>query len=255
MVTVRAGREGQVEGMTVEPGVWSAERATEDAAVVASAVDGGAGEDVGNPSPVRSLHRRRPDSAPADRAAVAALVKAAAAGDHLAWDALVERFASTVWAIARAHRLNAADAADVSQTTWLRLMEHLDRIQQPERVGAWLATTARRESLHVLRMAGRQTPSGYDFDGLRDVSATAAPDRDLIRSERARLVTDLVERLPVRSQLLLRLLSADSPLSYRDISQALSMPIGSIGPTRARALEQLRRMAVGGGYQLEDVFD
>jgi RNA polymerase sigma factor (sigma-70 family) len=166
----------------------------------------------------------------------------------------VDRFASTVWAIARAHRLNAADAADVSQTTWLRLLEHLDRIQQPERIGAWLATTARRESLHVLRVAGRQTPSGYDFDVLPDEASMVAPERNLVRSESAQIVTDLVEKLPVRSQLLLRLLSADSPLSYRDISEALSMPIGSIGPTRARALEQLRRLAVGAGYKLEDVF-
>jgi RNA polymerase sigma factor (sigma-70 family) len=182
------------------------------------------------------------------------LVGAAAAGDHTAWDALVDRFASTVWAIARAHRLNAADAADVSQTTWLRLLEHLNRIQQPERVGAWLATTARRESLHVLRVAGRQIPSGEDFDVLPDSLTSTAPDRGLIRSERAQLVNDLVDKLPVRSQVLLRLLSADSPLSYRDISEALSMPIGSIGPTRARALEQLRKLALGAGCQLEDVF-
>jgi RNA polymerase sigma factor (sigma-70 family) len=159
-----------------------------------------------------------------------------------------------VWAIARAHRLSAADAADVSQTTWLRLLEHLGRIEQPERIGAWLATTARRESLHVLRMTGRQTPNGYDFDVLPDVAAAVAPDRGLLRSENAELVGTLVERLPVRSQLLLRLLSADSPLSYKDISEALCMPIGSIGPTRARALEQLRRLAVGAGYNLEDVF-
>jgi RNA polymerase sigma factor (sigma-70 family) len=197
--------------------------------------------------------RSRREADPNDRSAVAALVKAASAGDHGAWNELVDRFASTVWAIARAHRLNAADAADVSQTTWLRLLEHLDRIEQPERVGAWLATTARRESLHVLRVAGRQIPNGDDFDVLPDAAASVAPDRGLIRSERAELVTELVAKLPVRSQLLLRLLSADSPLSYRDISEALSMPIGSIGPTRARALEQLRKFALGAGYQPEDV--
>ena len=83
------------------------------------------------------------------------LVFAAKAGDSQAWNALVDRFASTVWAVARAHRLSAADAADVSQTTWMRLVEHLDRIEQPERVGAWLATTARRESLRILRLGGR----------------------------------------------------------------------------------------------------
>ena len=87
---------------------------------------------------------------------VTELVIDAAAGDSAAWDALVGRFAGTVWAVARGYRLSAADAADVSQTTWLRLVEHLDRIEQPDRIGGWLATTARRESLRVLRMSGRQ---------------------------------------------------------------------------------------------------
>jgi RNA polymerase sigma factor (sigma-70 family) len=189
-----------------------------------------------------------------DRAEVAALVRAAAMGDQGAWDSLVDRFASTVWAVARGYRLNAADAADVSQTTWLRLVEHLNRIEQPERVGAWLATTARREALRVLRMAGRQIPSGDDFEVLPDLQTSRSPDRDLIANERDRRVSELVEQLPPRSQRLLRLLSADSPLSYRDISEAMSMPIGSIGPTRARVLEQLRRLAVSAGFQLDDAF-
>ena len=185
---------------------------------------------------------------------VALLVQAAAAGNQGAWNALVDRFASTVWAIARGHRLNAADSADVFQTTWLRLLEHIDRIEQPERIGAWIGTTARRECLRVLRIAGRQVPSGEDFDVLPDPRSSQPSEREILADERSRLVNSLVEQLPVRSQLLLRLLSADSPLSYRDISEALCMPIGSIGPTRARALEQLRRLAVGAGFDLEDIF-
>jgi RNA polymerase sigma factor (sigma-70 family) len=189
-----------------------------------------------------------------DPADLTLLVQAASEGNQDAWNVLVERFAATVWAIARGHRLNAADSADVFQTTWLRLVEHLDRIEQPERVGAWIGTTARRECLRVLRIAGRQVPSGEDFDVLPDPSTSRSPDRDIIAGERSRIINHLVERLPVRSQLLLRLLSAESPLSYRDISEALSMPIGSIGPTRARALEQLRRLATASGVNLEDVF-
>ncbi len=189
-----------------------------------------------------------------DRSTVAFLVDAAGDGDHDAWNQLVERFASTVWAIARGHRLNSADAADVFQTTWLRLLEHLDRIEHPERVGAWLATTARRECLRLLRIAGRQVANGDDFDVLPDPRASRPPDGDLVATESRRLINQLVDKLPIRSQLLLRLLSADSPLSYREISEALSMPIGSIGPTRARALEQLRRIALGSGVDLEDVF-
>jgi RNA polymerase sigma factor (sigma-70 family) len=182
------------------------------------------------------------------------LVEQAAVGSQEAWNALVDRFASTVWAIARGHRLNPHDAADVFQTTWLRLVEHLDNIEHPERVGAWLATTARHESLRVLRVGGRQLPNGADFDTIADDRVDRSPDSDLISAEQSELLNQLVELLPIRSQTLLRLLSADSPLSYKDISEALSMPIGSIGPTRARALEQLRRLAAASGINLQDVF-
>src|SRR5579862_4969584 len=91
---------------------------------------------------------------------VAGWLRAAAGGDAKAWDCLVERFNNLVWAVARSHRLSSADAADVSQTTWLRLVENLDRIQQPERLGAWLATTARRESLAAIRRGGRHVAVG-----------------------------------------------------------------------------------------------
>ena len=184
---------------------------------------------------------------------VAGLVNAAAAGDSASWEKLVDRFAPTVWAIARGHRLNNADAADVSQTTWLRLVENLDRIQQPERVGAWLATTARRESLRILRLSGRQIPTGEDMAVIPDPESLKSPEHDVAVQERAQVVAELVTKLPVRSQLLLRLLSADSPLSYKDVSEALDMPIGSIGPTRARALEQLRRLAMQAGLDFADI--
>jgi len=182
--------------------------------------------------------------------AVADLVARATAGEQEAWNALVERFTPTIWAIARAHRLSEANAADVSQTIWLRLVEHLDRIEQPERLGAWLATSARRESLRVLRMAGRQVPTGDDFDLRSDTTASPPDVEDMGRKERDEALTELVGRLPCRCQLILRLLSADTPLSYRDLSDALGMPIGSIGPTRGRCLEQLRRLALRAGLSL-----
>lgn len=185
---------------------------------------------------------------------VASLVTRAADGDRQAWDHLVDRFASMVWSIARAHRLSPADAADVSQTTWLRLVENLGRINQPERIGAWLATTARRESLRIIRLAGRQVPRGDDLDLLPDPAPAESHAYRIISGERSEVISALVSQLPVRSQLLLRLLSADVPFSYRDISEAMDMPIGSIGPTRARALEQLRRLAARSGLELEDLF-
>ena len=106
----------------------------------------------------------------------------------------------------------------------------------------------------MLRLAGRQVPSGEDLDTLPDPAPTPALDHGLIAAERERLISELVEQLPMRSRLLLRLLSGDSPLSYKEISESLDMPIGSIGPTRARALEQLRKLAVRAGYKLEDIF-
>jgi RNA polymerase sigma factor (sigma-70 family) len=189
----------------------------------------------------------------AEQAALADLVRLAGRGDQNAWNALVDRFASTVWAIARAHRLDEATAADVSQTTWLRLVEHLDRIEQPERIGAWLATTARRESLRVIRMAARQVPTGEDFDLLQR-PVDASPDDRILTEERDTALAALVSQLPCRCRLILRLLSADTPLSYKELSEVLEMPIGSIGPTRGRCLEHLRRISARAGVELSDVF-
>jgi RNA polymerase sigma factor (sigma-70 family) len=174
-----------------------------------------------------------------DGAAVTRLVHDAARGDHAAWDALVDEFAGLVWAVARAHRLSDADAADVAGATWLALVENLDRLREAERVGAWLATTARRESLRVLRCAKRQVPTGDELaDEPADVPHLGA---DLLTDERDAVLWRAFERLPGRDQALLRMLVADPQPSYEEISAALQMPIGSIGPTRARSLERLRR--------------
>jgi RNA polymerase sigma factor (sigma-70 family) len=170
-----------------------------------------------------------------------ALVRAAADGDQHAWSALVDRYSKLVWAIARTHRLSADDASDVSQTTWLRLAEHIARLQDPSKVGGWLATTARHESLRVLRGAGRQIPMGEDMP--EPASATPGLDEELLRGERDTLLWRAFSRLPARDQSLLRLLMSDPMPSYDEIGAALGMPVGSIGPTRARCLERLRREA------------
>ena len=184
-------------------------------------------------------------------ASLADLVRWAGDGDRAAWNEIVDRYAGIVWAIARRHRLSAADAADVSQTTWLRLVEHLDRIENPERIGAWLATTARHESLRVLRLAGRQIPAlDDDFVELADAGAETRVDAALLTDERDRELRELVAALPARDQLLLQLLSHDAQPSYAEIGAALGMPTGSIGPTRARCLERLRRVAATRGINL-----
>jgi len=109
-----------------------------------------------------------------DPGEVGQLVTSAASGDATAWQALAERFSGLVWSVTRAFRLGNADAADVFQTTWLRLAENIGRIEQPDRVGAWLATAARRECLQCLRMAGRAVPTD-DIEGARRRGTSRRP--------------------------------------------------------------------------------
>jgi RNA polymerase sigma factor (sigma-70 family) len=178
------------------------------------------------------------------------LVRAAGAGDFDAWNELVNRFAGMVWAVARRHRLSAADAADVSQTTWLRLVEQLNRIEHPERVGGWLATTARRESLRVLRLADRQVSASHDNFLDLTIAADDSPEDAVTTQERDRELWQLFSQLPSRCQMILQLLGGDEPLSYADLAAALEMPVGSLGPTRARCLDHLRRLAATRGISL-----
>jgi RNA polymerase sigma factor (sigma-70 family) len=170
----------------------------------------------------------------------AQLLRAASLGEQEAWDRLVHRFSGLVWSVARSFRLDPDAAADVSQTTWLRLVEHLDDIRDPARLSSWLATTARRESIRTLRLAGQQVPT--DQESRLDV-ADADEDvmsADLLRNERDTVLWRAFETLSSRCRQLLRVLMADPPPSYAEISAALDMPIGSIGPVRARCLTALR---------------
>jgi RNA polymerase sigma factor (sigma-70 family) len=179
---------------------------------------------------------RRDDTEPD----VATLVRQAASGNRASWDALVDRFGSMIWSIARGMRLSAADAADVSQTTWLRLFEHLDRIEHPERIGGWLATTARRECLRVQKHGGRQVLMGDDVDLPSEDTADSTIDLSLLTDERDAALWEAFSEMPPRARTLLSLLMTDPPISYKEISETMDMPIGSIGPTRARMLNALR---------------
>ena len=180
----------------------------------------------------RTPRRRLPE------ARIVELVAGAAAGEQRAWNGLVHQFGGMVWAVARAHRLREADAADVSQTTWLRLLEHLGELKDPARVGAWLATTARRECLRVLREGDRRLL--YGENAPEHPSSDMAPDEAVLQSERHDALHRGFSRLRPSDQVLLRLLMAEPRPPYEEIAAALEMPIGSIGPTRQRALERLR---------------
>jgi RNA polymerase sigma factor (sigma-70 family) len=176
-----------------------------------------------------------------DAQGLTALVDSAGHGDSDAWVALVDRFENLIWSVGRAHRLDTADAADVVQTTWLRLLENLGRIQEPERLAGWLVTTARRECLRTLRRAGRER-SGAGTVSAPDVTTPPA-DAALLREERDVTLWRCFGRLPERCQRLLRILIATDSPAYAEVAAAMGMPIGGIGPTRMRCLEKLRAIA------------
>jgi RNA polymerase sigma factor (sigma-70 family) len=173
---------------------------------------------------------------------------AAAAGDRRAWDALVTRYAGLVWTVARGMRLGDADAADVSQVTWLRLVENLDRIRDPEALGSWLATTARREAIALLRRR-REVP----LEVPERIEATddqqPPPWQELLVDERNQELWRAFRQLSQRCQSVLRLLVVEPSGSYAAAAAALDIPVGSLGPTRARCLETLRGLLGRSSYE------
>jgi RNA polymerase sigma factor (sigma-70 family) len=186
-----------------------------------------------------------PRRAPEPPGHVEQMLRAAATGDEAAWQALKMRFTPRVRSVARTYRLGSHDVEDVVQTTWLRLVERIHALERPESVGAWLETTARRESLRVLRLAQREQPTGDEL--LPEESTAPADESRLAADDRRAALAASLRRLPPRHRRLLALLASESEPSYVEISRALGMPIGSIGPTRARCLERLRQDPVVAG--------
>ncbi|MFJ2608230.1 RNA polymerase sigma factor [Streptomyces sp. NPDC091279] len=181
-----------------------------------------------------------------DRSDVGALVQSAGDGDAAAWKALVEGLSPLVWSVARAHRLSDADAHEVYQTVWFRFAQHLGRLREPEKAGSWLATTARHESLKVIKSLRRLTPTD-DPQLLDRVSDDRTPEQSLLDSEEAAAQSERIrhlwqefEELGERCRQLLRVLMASPPPSYQEVSAALGIAVGSIGPLRQRCLRRLR---------------
>ncbi len=172
------------------------------------------------------------------------LVLRAQAGEQQAWDELVERFSSLVWWTARQRGLSNDDAADVCQTTWLRCFQSIGKIRDPEVIGSWLVTTARREAIRLSKRSGRQVLVGQEnedkFDVI-DVRDHVDPSSLLVNEEQAEGVRKAMNRLPEQGQNLLTMLMEHDRPNYVTIAETLDMPIGSIGPTRARHIERLRR--------------
>ena len=180
----------------------------------------------------------------------AELLELAARGDQAAWGRLVEEYDGLVRSVARSFSLQAADVHDVAQTTWLRLVQHLHTIRDPEQLAGWLAVTARRESLSVLRTASRETP-GSVVDETPD--CTVDLEGSVVDREVARELWASVDRLSPRQQQLLVALFREELDSYGEVAARCAMPVGSIGPTRARGLSRLRREITGRGLGPEDL--
>ncbi len=173
-------------------------------------------------------------------ATVTELLAAADSGSQEAWNALVDRYGRLVWSVIRGFRLDAATAADVSQTVWLRLVEHCGRIRNPEGLASWLATTARHESIRASRRLSRAVPTEFTVE-VPDEASPSAVERIVLDEEITEVVAAFDE-MSEKCRDLLGLLCTDPPLDYEQISEVLQMPVGSIGPTRSRCLERLRRL-------------
>ena len=170
------------------------------------------------------------------------LVAQARDGDRHAWDTLVERYAPLIWSICRRYQLDRTDAEDICQAVWLRLVEQLDNLRDPAALPGWIATTAQRECYRAQRAKCRLAAGGQvpDADNLPDEQTVVADD-ELLAAERHAALREAFRDLPPNCQRLLALLIADPPIPYAEISARLGIPIGSIGPSRSRSLEKLRR--------------
>jgi RNA polymerase sigma factor (sigma-70 family) len=187
-----------------------------------------------------------PHSSPTQRTEMAAepglqtLVGAARRGDPDAWSRLIARFDPMLRRVARSHRLGGADVDDVVQATWTLLYTHIDTIREPAAVAGWLATTVRRQALRQLRCHAReQLTADHDFG----LVAHETPESLAIAAESHQVVRRALATLPERQRRVVTLLAAQPALDYRQLGSVLKMPIGSIGPTRARGLASLQRDA------------
>ena len=170
---------------------------------------------------------------------VAELLLAARTGDRSAWEQLVGRYSRLIRSVAAEFRLQESDAADVAQNTWLRLFAYAATIRDPEKLGGWLATTARREALALLRRSRPEVTS--ESAGCDVATADPSPEDVVVLAETRAAVRRATAELSGRQRLLVDELFYQPPRSYEEVSQRTGLPVGSIGPTRIRTLRRLHR--------------
>lgn len=176
-----------------------------------------------------------------DDPTVIALVTRAVNSDKDAWNEIVERYAPLVWSICVRYRLKTQDIEDVGQTVWLLLVEQLGKLREPAALPGWLATTTQRECLRALAVARRTQDAGTLDDAPDVVLDAGAIEQEILTAERNAALRAALGELPLPCQHLLGMFIADPPCSYAEISATLRIPVGSIGPRRARCLDRLRR--------------
>jgi RNA polymerase sigma factor (sigma-70 family) len=188
---------------------------------------------------------------------VVALVTRASGGDQGAWHELVDRYAPLVYTICTRYRLSTHDIEDVGQNVWLLLVEQLGKLREPAALPGWLATTTARECLRVVTAASKAERLGTGLDDSVLFVDDTVIDEEILVAERNAALRAAFAELPPRCQQLLSMLLSDPPHSYADIHRELGIPVGSIGPQRARCLERMRRSsalaALGEGEKKIDI--
>jgi len=184
----------------------------------------------------------------AEASEVSRLVRESANGGEAAWHELVCRYSPLVMAVTRGYQLGAADAQDVSQTVWLRLVERLASLREPEALPGWLATTTQRECMRQARQGRQVLPVDPHADSTMQQGTDADPDAEVLRAELRQALRDGLTELSARDQWLLRLRADDPPKSYHEISELLGMAVGSVGPTLRRSLDRLRETSAVRAY-------
>jgi RNA polymerase sigma factor (sigma-70 family) len=161
--------------------------------------------------------------------------------DQFAWNELIARYASLVWRVALSYRLDPADAADVSQHTWITLADNLAKLRDTRRLPGWLATTARREALRLIKSRTREVHADAFLDAVPETAIDLCPEAHALLTARDRLLWRAFAALPERCQRILGILAHAPGISYADVAQAVGMKLGSIGQSRGRCLHELRR--------------
>jgi len=188
-----------------------------------------------------------------DDPTVVALVTRAAGGDPAAWNEIVERYAPLVWSICTRFGLSNHDREDVGQNVWLLLVEQLGKLREPAALPGWLATTTHRECLRVVTAARKSERLGTGLDDAPEFVNNTMIDEEILMAERNAALRKALAELPPRCRQLMAMLISDPPCSYAEISATLQIPVGSIGPQRARCLERLRKSSALAGLGDPDV--